>query len=204
MSVRQSLLAILNQGPRYGSRLKSEFDNRTGATWLLDVGQVHNTLERLERDGPVGRSEVGGEEQHSYGLTAAGRTEVASWLGSPVMRGAETRDELAIKSAIATTLPGVDIASVIQIQRATNVHTLQGPTKTKNATDDQDTAEEMARPLLVDSIIFPTAAELRWLDRSETRLARAAAAGLVSAMPLSTELPKRGRPVTARADRQGK
>jgi len=200
VSVRQSLLAILDQGPCYGYQLKSEFDRRTGATWPLNVGQVYNTLERLERDGLVVRSNVAGEEQHTYRITLAGHAEVASWLGSPVARNAATRDELAIKLAIATTLPGIDIASVIQIQRAATLRTLQDLTKTKNATADPDTAEDMAWILVVDSMIFQTEAEVRWLDYSETRLARAAAAGLVTAVPLNTDLPKRGRPVTVRAD----
>jgi DNA-binding PadR family transcriptional regulator len=204
VSVRQSLLAILDQGPCYGYQLKSEFDRRTGATWPLNVGQVYNTMERLERDGLVERGDVVGEEQHTYRITAAGHDEVASWLSSPVLRSAATRDELAIKLAIATTLPGVDIASVIQVQRAGTLRSLQDLTKTKNATDDPDTAEEMAWLLVVDSMIFQAEAEVRWLDHSETRLARAAAAGLVSSVPLSTELPKRGRPITAHADGLGK
>ena len=33
MSVRQSLLAILDQGPCYGYQLRAEFDRRTGSTW---------------------------------------------------------------------------------------------------------------------------------------------------------------------------
>jgi DNA-binding PadR family transcriptional regulator len=45
VSVRQSLLAILDQGPCYGYQLKSEFDRRTGSTWPLNVGQIYNTLE---------------------------------------------------------------------------------------------------------------------------------------------------------------
>ena len=55
MSVRLSLLAILDQGPCYGYQLRAEFDRRTGSTWPLNVGQIYNTLERLERDGLVSR-----------------------------------------------------------------------------------------------------------------------------------------------------
>ena len=51
MTVRQSLLAILDQGPCYGHQLRAEFERRTGATWPLNVGQIYNTLERLEREG---------------------------------------------------------------------------------------------------------------------------------------------------------
>lgn len=194
MSVRQSLLAILDQGNCYGYQLKSEFDRRTGSTWPLNVGQVYNTLERLERDGLVERTDGEAEEQKNYRITAAGRIEVATWLGSPVIRTAAARDELAIKLAVAVTLPGVDIAGVIQVQRGATLRSLQELTRTKNATDDPETAEQLAWLLVVDSLIFQAEAEVRWLDHSETRLARAAASGVATAVPLNPELPKRGRP----------
>lgn len=194
MSVRQSLLAILDQGNCYGYQLKSEFDRRTGSTWPLNVGQVYNTLERLERDGLVERTDGEAEEQKNYRITAAGRIEVATWLGSPVIRTAAARDELAIKLAVAVTLPGVDIARVIQVQRGATLRSLQELTRTKNATDDPETAEQLAWLLVVDSLIFQAEAEVRWLDHSETRLARAAASGVDTAVPLNPELPKRGRP----------
>ncbi len=199
MSVRQSLLAILDQGSCYGYQLRSEFDRRTGSTWPLNVGQIYNTLDRLERDGLVEKldSEDADPEtsgQIYYRITPAGRAEVAGWLDSPVERTAATRDELAIKLAIAVTLPGVDISKVIQVQRTSTLRTLQELTKTKNASGDPDSPEELAWLLVVDSLIFQAEAEVRWLEHSESRLSRAAAAGLASALPLSTEVPKRGRP----------
>jgi DNA-binding PadR family transcriptional regulator len=203
MSVRLSLLAILDQGPCYGYQLKSEFDRRTGATWPLNVGQIYNTLDRLERDELVEKTDktsglkAGNDTdgQVFYQITEAGRREVSGWLGSPVLRSAATRDELAIKLAIAVTLPGVDIGRVIQVQRTATLRNLQDLTKTKNATDDPETSEELAWLLVIDSLIFAAEAEVRWLDHSETRLARAAAAGLAVPLPLSTDVPKRGRPI---------
>ena len=53
MTVRNALLALLEQGPLYGYQLRSEFEERTGGTWPLNVGQVYTTLARLERDGLV-------------------------------------------------------------------------------------------------------------------------------------------------------
>jgi DNA-binding PadR family transcriptional regulator len=194
MSVRQSLLAILDQGPCYGYQLRSEFDRRTGSTWPLNVGQIYNTLDRLERDRLVERADHEVDGQIHYSITDAGSAEVAGWLGSPVERSAATRDELAIKLAIAVTLPGVDIARVIQVQRTATLRNLQELTKTKNATDDPESSEELAWLLVVDSMIFAAEAEARWLDRSEARLARASAAGLAAPLPLNTEVPKRGRP----------
>jgi DNA-binding PadR family transcriptional regulator len=194
MSVRQSLLAILDQGPCYGYQLRTEFDRRTGATWPINVGQIYNTLDRLERDGLVQKADIDAEGQNYYEITEAGHTEVATWLGSPVVRSSAARDELAIKLAIAITLPGVDITHVIQVQRTSTLTTLQELTRTKNATDSPESSEELAWLLVVDSMIFAAEAEVRWLDHSETRLARAVAAGVAGPIPLSTEVPKRGRP----------
>ncbi|WP_104192749.1 PadR family transcriptional regulator [Cryobacterium sp. Y82] len=194
MSVRQSLLAILNQGPCYGYQLRAEFDRRTGSTWPLNVGQIYNTLDRLERDGLVQKADIDADGQNYVEITDAGRTEVAEWLGSPVVRTMATRDELAIKLAIAVTLPGVDIAQVIQVQRTATMRTLQELTRTKNATADPESAEQLAWLLVVDSLIFAAEAEARWLDHSEHRLARARAAGLAKPLPLNTAVPKRGRP----------
>jgi len=204
MSVRQSLLAILNQGPCYGYQLRSEFDRRTGSTWPLNVGQIYNTLDRLERDGLVEKAERDEVEFDSsgeptsgqiyYRITEAGSAEVSGWLGSPVERTGATRDELAIKLAIAVTLPGVDIVQVIQVQRTATLRNLQELTKTKNASGDPETSEDLAWLLVVDSLIFHAEAEVRWLDHSEARLQRASAAGLDAALALSTEVPKRGRP----------
>ena len=205
MSVRQSLLAILNQGPCYGYQLRTEFDRRTGSTWPVNVGQIYNTIDRLERDKLV-RKTAGDDSQSSsstyYEITDAGRHEVEAWLGSPVVRSTAARDELAIKLAIAVTLPGVDIARVIQVQRTATLETLQELTRTKNATDNPESSEELAWLLVVDSMIFAAEAEVRWLDHSETRLARAVAAGVAGPIPLSTDVPKRGRPakVTASHD----
>ena len=194
MSIRQSLLAILDQGPCYGYQLRSEFDRRTGSTWPVNVGQVYSTLDRLERDGLVTRDESDAEGQIHYAITPEGSAEVANWLGSPVVRAGAARDELAIKLAIAVTLPGVDIGAVIQVQRAATLGTLQDLTRTKAATDDPESAEELAWLLVIDSMIFAAEAEVRWLDHSEARLARAAASGLATAVPISTDVPKRGRP----------
>jgi DNA-binding PadR family transcriptional regulator len=195
VSVRQSLLAILDQGPCYGYQLRAEFDRRTGSTWPLNVGQIYSTLDRLERDELVTREESTDEGQTYFQITAAGHEEVVNWLSSPVVRTTSTRDELAIKLAIAVTLPKVDIARVIQVQRAATLRTLQELTRTKNATENPESADELAWLLVVDSLIFQAEAEVNWLDHSESRLARAALAPL----PLSTEPARKGRPAGSRA-----
>lgn len=199
MSVRQSLLAILDQGPCYGYQLRSEFDRRTGSTWPLNVGQIYNTLDRLERDGLVVKAKSTDSEPESsgqihYRITDAGSAEVAGWLGSPVERSAATRDELAIKLAIAVTLPGVDFTQVIDVQRTATRRKLHELTTSQTNSGNPKSSEELASVLVVNSMIFHAEAEIRWLDHSEARLSQALESGLAAPVPLSSETPKRGRP----------
>ncbi|MCK6080021.1 PadR family transcriptional regulator [Microbacterium sp. EYE_5] len=195
MSVRQSLLAILDQGACYGYQLRAEFDRRTGSTWPLNVGQIYNTLDRLERDGLVEKGDVD-EQGHVYWqITDAGSAEVQAWLDAPVERAQGTRDELAIKLAIAATLPGVDLAAVIQRQRSASLRQLQELNRAKYAGANPDGPEELAWSLVVDSMIFAAEAEARWLDHTEHRLAQHPHRTM--GLELSTETPKRGRPAKA-------
>lgn len=197
MSVRQSLLAILDQGPCYGYQLRAEFDRRTGSTWPLNVGQIYNTLERLERDGLVAKGEVDEQGHVYYEITDAGRAEVVAWLAAPVARSQGTRDELAIKLAVAATLPGVDVAEVIHAQQRASLTQLQELNRAKYAGANPDGPEELAWSLVVDSMIFAAEAEVRWLDHTEQRLSLHPQHALE--LELSTERPKRGRPAKARA-----
>ena len=107
MSVQQALLALLEQGPMYGYQLRAEFEQRTGATWPLNVGQVYTTLARLERDGLVEHAGDGATGRRGarriYRVTAGRRAEVSAWFTTPVPRTQPPRDELAIKLALAVT-----------------------------------------------------------------------------------------------------
>ncbi len=171
MSVRQGLLALLEEGPRYGYQLRAEFEERTGSTWPLNVGQVYSTLSRLERDGLVAPDGADDEGHVYYRITDAGRAEVLTWFTSPVERTTPPRDELAIKLALAVTVPGVDVRAVIQAQRTATLRALQDYTRVKLRAGDAD----LAWLLVVESLIFSAEAEVRWLDHCEARLARSAA-----------------------------
>jgi DNA-binding PadR family transcriptional regulator len=193
VSVRQSLLAILDQGACYGYQLRAEFDRRTGSTWPLNVGQIYNTLDRLERDGLV-RKGAADEHGHIYfSITDAGRAHVRRWLSSPVEHGQGTRDELTLKLALAATLPGVDVGAVIEPQRRATQAQLDALREAAPA--DADGAEELARSLVVDSMIFAAEAELRWLDHAERLLAQHPQHAM--ALALSVERPRRGRPAAS-------
>ena len=185
MSIRHGLLALLEQGPRYGYQLRTEFEARTGATWPLNVGQVYTTLGRLERDGLVEPDGEDAEGHVFYALTDAGRTELRSWFDAPVDRKSPPRDELAIKLAMAVTVgasesSGVDVGAVVQVQRQNTMAALQTCTRLKAgamAALEQPSAEshDLARLLVLDQLIYQAEAEIHWLNNCETRLVRYAA-----------------------------
>jgi DNA-binding PadR family transcriptional regulator len=196
MSVRQAMLALLEQGPMYGYQLRAEFEERTGSTWPLNVGQVYTTLARLERDGLVEKveGEAGDEPvdrgtDHGaiYRVTPAGREEVAAWFTTPVARTQPPRDELAIKIALAVTMPGVDVGGLIQQQRSATMAALQDYTRLKR----RQTAEDIAWSLVLDSLVFAAEAEIRWLDHCEARVRRVARTAPPSPSPARTESPTR-------------
>jgi DNA-binding PadR family transcriptional regulator len=169
MSIRQGLLALLEHGPMYGYQLRAEFESRTGGTWPLNVGQVYTTLARLERDGLVAPAGEDDEGHVFYALTDAGRADVVAWFTTPVRRESRPRDELAIKLALAVTVPDVDVRAVVQTQRTDTLRALQDYTRLKRTSEGAD----LAWLLVLESMIFQAEAEVRWLDHCEARIARA-------------------------------
>src|SRR5262249_30070524 len=117
MSVPHAMLALLSEGPKYGLRLQSEFESRTGEVWPLNVGQVYTTLQRLERDGLVESDGEGERSRKRYRITADGAKELANWLRTPPDRVPPPRDELVIKVLVALEVPGIDVHEILQAHR---------------------------------------------------------------------------------------
>ncbi|KXZ57510.1 Transcriptional regulator PadR-like family protein [Microbacterium laevaniformans] len=193
MSVRQSLLAILDQAPCYGYQLRAEFTRRTAAA-SLNVGQIYNTLERLERDGLVSKDDVDAEGHVYWRITDAGSAAVREWFDSPVERVETTRDELALKVALAATLPGVDVLHLVRAQREASQGRLDELTARYVAVDGGDPASVVAA-LPLSASLFAAESEVRWLAHVEDRLSGPSSVSL--AQGLSSDRPKRGRPARA-------
>ncbi|MBM7790721.1 PadR family transcriptional regulator [Tenggerimyces flavus] len=168
MSIRHGLLALLQDGPKYGYQLRVEFEHATGTTWPLNVGQVYTTLTRLDRDGLVRGAGEDGEGRVMYEITDQGSDELTSWFRTPVSREARPRDELAIKLALALTVNGVDVGAIVQTQRTATLRTLQELTRLKRDATEKD----ISWLLILDGMIFQAEAEVRWLDHCESRLIR--------------------------------
>ena len=170
MSVRHALLALLSEGPKYGLQLREEFEGRTGEVWPLNVGQVYQTLQRLERDGLVESDEGDDGPQKGYQITTDGAAELTRWLHTPPDLASPPRDELVMKVLVALRVPGTDIHEVIQAHRRYLVQLMQQWTRIKESEADTD----LGLALVVDAELFRLDAVIRWLDAADGRLKRAA------------------------------
>jgi DNA-binding PadR family transcriptional regulator len=153
----------------HGYQLRQEFERRTGGAWPLNIGQAYTTLARLQRDGlvePVPAGTEGSPEQ--FRLTDSGAAQAKAWWGTSVGREKPGRDELAIKLALAVTVPGVDVAAVVRRQRDETLRALRALTRQKR---ELDPATDLAGSLVLESQVFAAQAEVRWLDHVEASVA---------------------------------
>ncbi len=177
MSVRHALLALLSEGPKYGLRLREEFEARTGEVWPLNGGQVYTTLQRLERDGLVESDGTGTEgPQKGFRITAGGERELARWLRTPPDLSSPPRDELVMKVLVALHVPGADVHGVIQAHRRYAVELMQRWTRIR----EDDAGRDLNMSLAIDAELFRLDSVVRWLDAADARVDRAATDGTMT------------------------
>jgi len=180
MAVREGLLALLREGPRYGYQLKTEFEAATGGVWTINVGQVYTTLERLGRDGFVKLDES--DEQKLYSITLAGVDELGAWWEAVPTQDPPPRDELMLKMLMAIELGPDHGLDVITKHRTALISLLQRRRRAATAANSNGNGngagEGLAAALVADALIVRAEADLRWLDLCEARLL---AAGKLSA-----------------------
>lgn len=174
MSVRNSLLALLGTGSAYGSQLRTRFEIATGGAWPLNIGQVYQTLDRLVRDGLVigdNRASGAGPAQAGtrYRLTESGRLAATAWFAEAVAPAGPPRDELAIKVALACSIPGVDVLSVLDGERRAAMVRLQELTALRR----NQVNSQQPWLLILDRMIFDAESTLRWLDHCQVVVGRA-------------------------------
>jgi DNA-binding PadR family transcriptional regulator len=171
MSIRHALLALLSEGPKYGLKLREEFEERTGEVWPLNVGQVYTTLQRLERDGLVASDDSSQDgPQKGFRITEAGREELAAWLRTPPDLSSPPRDDLVMKVLVAVRLPGADVHEVIQAHRRYLIQLMQEWTRIK----EDEAGADLGLALVVDAELMRLDSVIRWLDAAEGRINRAA------------------------------
>lgn len=167
MSIKYALLSLLSQQPCGVGQLRQTFESRTANTWPINVGQVYQTMQRLNRDGLIEHigtdSGTAGRNAEIYQITEEGKLALVQWWLSPTIKSRDDRDELVIKVAMAA-LVGANLTELIQKQREAAMTELRAITKLKASTPP----EQSAQRLLLERRIFDLEAEARWLNHIET------------------------------------
>lgn len=164
MGVREGMLALLLTGPTHGYRLKSRFDEATGGSWPLNVGQVYTTLDRLERDGLV--AVTSGPDRTVYDLTSDGRAAIGQWWQASGSTDTSPRDELIVKVLLAVSLDSRQALDVITTQRDHLLDLLREYRQRELTV----TGKKLMARLAADAVMVRAESDLRWLDLCEERL----------------------------------
>ena len=80
MSLRHAVLGLLERRPSTGYELTRTFDTSLRASWHARHSQIYPELATLESAGLVEVVGRGPRRSKTYGITAAGRTELRRWL----------------------------------------------------------------------------------------------------------------------------
>jgi DNA-binding PadR family transcriptional regulator len=165
MSITQAFLGLLETQPRHGYDLKRAYDERFGADRPLAYGQVYATLSRLLKNDLVvvdGVEPGDGPDRKRYAITAAGVTEVETWLGRPEKPENYLQSTLYTKVVLAL-LTGRAATGILDRQRAEHLRSMRELTRRKLAGDLSD-------QLICDHALFHLEADLRWLELTAARL----------------------------------
>lgn len=171
MSVKHSFLALLSEAPRSAAQARKAFELKLGGLYSLNMGQVTQTLARLERDGLVTISgktiSSNGRHADLYEITPAGLRELDSWWSEAFSTAATDRDELVIKFALAAQhdgRDGIDFIEILDAQRYAALRAL----RSLNRQADETASNRNSHRLAIEKRIFELEAQLRWLDRIES------------------------------------
>jgi putative molybdopterin biosynthesis protein len=100
MAAAHVVMTVLAEGERYGYELRREIEERFGAEWRLDYGQLYRLLATMGDKGWVERRlrpGVRGPARKFYSITARGRAEVERWARESSAERRRGRDEGAAR-----------------------------------------------------------------------------------------------------------
>ncbi|MCX5054641.1 MULTISPECIES: PadR family transcriptional regulator [unclassified Streptomyces] len=171
MSIGNTLLGLLESGPRHGYDLKRAFDEKFGHDRPLHYGQVYATMSRLLKNGLVevdGVEAGSGPERRRYAITDAGISDVERWLATPE-RPEPYLQSLLYSKVVLALLTRRNAADVLDTQRSEHLRSMRILTDRKRKGDFAD-------QLICDHALFHLEADLRWLELTAARLDKLAGA----------------------------
>ncbi|MFC5281456.1 PadR family transcriptional regulator [Arcanobacterium canis] len=168
MAVRDVLLWLLAEQPQPVYQLRDEFESRTDHIWPMNVGQVYQTVRRLERDGLVESvGDIEGKSGETYAITPAGTQVLNDWLAAPILTPRDERDNLVMRIAVGAGAAR-NLTADIHTQRTALLAEIREMTKELSTIPD----DNLTAQLLAQRRIFDLEAQGRWLDHIERIIER--------------------------------
>lgn len=170
-TVELALLGFLQPDPLHGYQLYQQLHNPTGLgkVWYLKQARLYALLNRLEENGYLSSSVQPQETRPArrvFRLTDSGRDAFARWLGSPVARPRQMRQEFQAKLYFARQQGAESFRRLIELQRQACLQWLAIP---QNALKEAGSGDGFT--FLVNQYrIKQIQAMLDWLDLCQENL----------------------------------
>jgi DNA-binding PadR family transcriptional regulator len=166
--VREVLLGLLHKEPSHGYELKLAIESMFGELWPeVNIGQIYQTLGRLERAGLVRSATVAQgarPDKRVYELTVAGRDEVQRWVDEP-LPAVRVRDTFFSKLLLAWKTRLADPVVLIDRQRRAYLRQL------RDLGALADTTASLVGRLAVEAATLHVQADLKLLEFCEQAVA---------------------------------
>jgi DNA-binding PadR family transcriptional regulator len=104
VSAKHALLGLLLHRPAYRYQLGDRLQERLGPAWKINSGQLYQTIERLESDGLIERTDEATDDQHDrhvFAITMTGADEFERWFDGSLSRARLLRRPLLVKITLA-------------------------------------------------------------------------------------------------------
>lgn len=165
MKVRDALLVLLSQQPAHGYQLKSDYERISAAT--INIGQVYQTLERLERDAFIRRLTSAADDRRvNYAVTEAGHAAALSTVREVVPLSETTRNDITLRVLLAIEVEAPhEAAIVIDTHRLALISQLQAARQ-----HVRGHVLNLVERLALEADLVSIEAVLRWLDICDDEL----------------------------------
>jgi DNA-binding PadR family transcriptional regulator len=97
MSAKHALLGLLLNKPAYPYELGNRLEARLGPSWLINSGQLYQTIGKLAEGGLIERIDVAADDRHLYQITGRGEEEFERWFEGPPSTARLSRRPLLVK-----------------------------------------------------------------------------------------------------------
>jgi DNA-binding PadR family transcriptional regulator len=162
--MREALLSLLHKEPAHGYELKLAIESVFGELWPdVNIGQIYQTLGRLERAGLVRSATVTQEhrpDKRVYELTPAGREALRQWVDE-VVPAARVREGFLSKLVLAWRTRLADPVMLIDRQRRAYLLRL------RELHELADLATGLVARLAVEASVLHVQADLKLLEYCE-------------------------------------